>query len=85
MMTTVGGVLYLAFYGGDYLVQLSPKYQEMRTKLGELDRAEEHRQQLVERLDAIEKEFARLAGRGETLSGDAGANDYETPASKPAH
>ena len=49
MMTTIGSILYLAFAGGDYLLQLSPTYQEMRTRLGELERTEAHHRRILEK------------------------------------
>lgn len=61
--TSVAAILYLAFAGGDYLLQLSPNYQEMRTRLGELERLDRDRQELVVRLDAMEKQFSALSER----------------------
>lgn len=71
MTTTVGAILYLAFLGGDYLLQLSPTYQEMRTRLGELERTEEHRRELVGRLESMNRKFAELAERFDTLRQNA--------------
>ena len=65
--TTVAGILYLAFAGGDYLLQLSPTYQELRTRADDLERAEVHREQLVARLDAMHSQFAELSRRFRSL------------------
>ena len=63
LATLIGSILYLAIGGGEYLLVLSPKYHEMRSSIDSLQKAEQQRDQLAGKLDALEKKFNELAQR----------------------
>lgn len=71
LVSVVSAILYLAFAGGEYLLALSPTWHEMRSRLGELEKAERHRAALAERLEKLDGRFRDLAQRFERLQPSA--------------
>ena len=65
----IGAILYLALAGGEYLLILSPKYQEMKSRLASLERAEAQRDELATRLQDLERRFTDLGQRLTELRG----------------
>ena len=65
--SVIAAILYLAFAGGEYLLALSPKYHDMRSRIGELEKAEQQRALLAEKLGRLEERFRDLARRFESL------------------
>ncbi|MET0152768.1 MAG: hypothetical protein ABW298_09200 [Candidatus Binatia bacterium] len=63
LASVISAVLYLAFAGGEYLLQLSPHYHEMVSTIGSLKEAREQRDQLSARLDALADGFDQLTRR----------------------
>jgi hypothetical protein len=63
LITVIGAILYLAFAGGDYLLVLSPKYQEMKTERAALERAAQQRDVLAQKLTDLEERFRELGER----------------------
>ena len=53
LASVISAILYLAFAGGEYLLQLSPHYHEMVSSISSLKEAKEQRDQLTARLDAL--------------------------------
>jgi uncharacterized protein involved in exopolysaccharide biosynthesis len=94
LASVIAAILYLAFAGGDYLLALSPTYHEMRSRLGELEKAEQQRAILAVQLETLEGRFRDLVGRFETLSermagpppaaDEAAATDEPDPEPPPA-
>lgn len=78
--SVIAAILYLAFAGGDYLLVLSPKYHDMRSRLGELEKAEQQRAQLAEKLGKLEERFRDLARRFESLHASPPAGMEAPPA-----
>lgn len=63
LASLIAAILYLALAGGEYLLILSPKYQEMRSRLLTLEKAEAQRDQLADRLRDLERRFTELSSR----------------------
>jgi hypothetical protein len=63
LVSVVSAILYLAFAGGDYLLQLSPRYHEMASTITSLQEAKGQRDQLASRLDALTQSFDDLTRR----------------------
>src|SRR5262245_2344133 len=63
LASVIGAILYLAFAGGEYLLQLSPHYHEMVSSIASLKDAKEQRDQLTARLDALADGFDQLTRR----------------------
>lgn len=63
LTTTIASILYLAFGGGEYLVQLSPHYHELNSEVAALRDAKLQRDQLASRLDTLAKSFDELTRR----------------------
>ncbi len=63
LASVITAILYLAFGGGEYLLQLSPHYHEMVSTIGSLKEAKEQRDQLSARLDALADGFDQLTRR----------------------
>jgi hypothetical protein len=63
MVSVITAILYLAFLGGDYLLQLSPRYHDMASTIVSLREAKEQRDQLAVRLDALADGFDQLTRR----------------------
>ena len=61
--SVITAILYLAFAGGGYLLQLSPHYHEMASTIASLKEAREQRDQLAVRLDALADGFDQLTRR----------------------
>jgi hypothetical protein len=72
LASVITAILYLAFAGGDYLLQLSPHYHEMLSTIGSLKEAREQRDQLSARLDALADGFDQLTRRFNELQEAAG-------------
>jgi hypothetical protein len=53
MASVIGAILYLAFADGQYLLQLSPRYHEMRSTIAGLQEAKEQRDELAARLEKL--------------------------------
>lgn len=71
LSTTIASILYLAFGGGEYLVQLSPHYHELNSEVAALRDAKQQRDQLASRLDALAKSFDELTRRFADLQRNA--------------
>src|SRR5437879_2518503 len=63
LVSVITAILYLAFLGGDYLLQLSPRYHDMASTIAALREAKEQRDQLAVRLDALADGFDQLTRR----------------------
>jgi hypothetical protein len=63
LVSVITAILYLAFLGGDYLLQLSPRYHDMASTIASLREAKEQRDQLAVRLDALADGFDQLTRR----------------------
>jgi len=63
LATVIGAILYLAFAGGDYLLQLSPRYHELASSVSSLKETKEQRDQLAVRLDSLAEGFDQLTRR----------------------
>ena len=73
LASVIGAILYLAIVGGEYLLILSPKYQELKSRVAALEKAEEQRDQLAARLQDLERRFTDLGQRLTELRGVAPA------------
>ncbi|MEA2624053.1 MAG: hypothetical protein QOD06_98 [Candidatus Binatota bacterium] len=82
LLTLIGSILYLALAGGEYLLALSPRYQEMRTKLEPCEKVAAQRDLLTDRLNDLEKRFAELSSRFTSL-GDRAAGEAAGPEPAP--
>jgi hypothetical protein len=76
LASVISAILYLAFAGGEYLLQLSPHYHEMVSTIASLKEAKEQRDQLSARLDALADGFDQLTRR---------FNELQEAASEPSH
>lgn len=63
LASVIAAILYLAFAGGEYLLQLSPHYHDMVSSIASLKDAKEQRDQLTARLDALADGFDQLTRR----------------------
>jgi len=63
LASVISAILYLAFAGGEYLLQLSPHYHEMASSIASLREAKDQRDQLTARLDALADGFDQLTRR----------------------
>ncbi len=63
LASVIAAILYLAFAGGEYLLQLSPHYHEMVSSIASLKDAKEQRDLLTARLDALADGFDQLTRR----------------------
>lgn len=73
LASVISSILYLALAGGEYLLILSPRYQELRSRVVALEKAEEQRDQLADRLQELERRFTDLSQRFTEMRGGAGA------------
>ena len=73
LASVIGAILYLALAGGEYLLILSPKYQELKSRVAALEKAEDQRDQLAARLQDLERRFTDLGQRLTELRGGAPA------------
>jgi hypothetical protein len=92
LATVIGAILYLAFAGGEYLLQLSPRYHDLASAVSSLKETKEQRDQLAVRLDALADGFDQLTRRFNELreSREAARRGPETqemlpPLPPPAH
>jgi uncharacterized phage infection (PIP) family protein YhgE len=76
LASVISAILYLAFSGGEYLLQLSPRYHEMVSTIASLKDAKEQRDQLAARLDALADGFDQLTRR---------FNELQETTREPAH
>ena len=63
LASVIAAILYLAFAGGEYLLQLSPHYHDLVSSIASLKDAKEQRDQLTARLDALADGFDQLTRR----------------------
>ena len=63
LASVIAAILYLAFAGGEYLLQLSPHYHDMVSSIASLKDAKEQRDLLTARLDALADGFDQLTRR----------------------
>jgi len=63
LTSVIAGILYLAFAGGEYLLQIAPKYHDLTSQLGALRDAKEQRDQLAIRLESLAGSFDQLTRR----------------------
>jgi len=91
LLSVIGAILYLAFAGGDYLLQLSPRYHGMASEITALKEAKEQRDQLAARLDTLAGSFEQLTRRFSELQETVREPRHgstppaETPPPEPAH
>ncbi len=85
LATTIGAILYLAFAGGEYVVQLSPHYHELTSEVASLREAKAQRDQLAGRLDALTRSFDELTRRFSDLAHAPRESSHpaEAPAAAP--
>ena len=83
LASVIGAILYLALAGGEYLLILSPKYQEMKSRLAALEKAEAQRDDLANRLQDLERRFTDLGARLTELRGGNGSAPVTTPEPAP--
>lgn len=69
LVSVVSAILYLAFTGGDYLLQLSPRYHEMVSTIESLREAKGQRDELASRLDTLTESFDDLTRRFNQMQG----------------
>jgi hypothetical protein len=63
MASVIGAILYLAFADGQYLLQLSPRYHEMRSTIAGLQEAKQQRDELAARLEKLTASLDDLTRR----------------------
>ncbi|MGH7856195.1 MAG: hypothetical protein ACREQY_02620 [Candidatus Binatia bacterium] len=80
--TVIGVILYLALGGGEYLLVLSPTHHQMKTRLEVLQKVEEQRDQLAQKLETLEGRFQELARRFAEIQ--TPAREGERPAAESA-
>lgn len=68
LVTVVAAILYLAVAGGEYLLRLSPEYHDMKSRVANLEKADEQRDMLMKRLETLEEKFQSLRERFTNLS-----------------
>src|SRR5262245_55312898 len=92
LASVIAAILYLAFAGGEYLLQLSPHYHDMVSSIAALKEAKEQRDQLTARLDALADGFDQLTRRFNELQettreplphGPAALGESAPPPSRP--
>jgi hypothetical protein len=76
LASVISAILYLAFAGGEYLLQLSPRYHEMVSTIASLKEAKEQRDQLSVRLDALADGFDQLTRRFNELQDAASESSH---------
>jgi hypothetical protein len=92
LASLIAAILYLALGGGDVLLVLSPKYQEMKSRLDSLQKAAEQRDHLAGKLEDLETKFSDLtrrfsemqAGRPTAAATPAGGTSAAVPTEAPA-
>jgi hypothetical protein len=83
MVSVITAILYLAFLGGDYLLQLSPRYHDMASTIVSLREAKEQRDQLAVRLDALADGFDQLTRRFNELQETVRQPAHRAPGGEP--
>ncbi len=78
LVSMIAAILYLAFAGGEYLLQLSPRYHDMVSTISGLQEAKQQRDQLASRLEALAGAFDTLTRRFDGLQQGAPSAMYET-------
>jgi hypothetical protein len=81
LLSIVTAILYLAFTGGDYVLQLSPRYHEMVSTITALKEADGQRDQLASRLETLTESFDTLTRRFNELQGAVGRQQGAEPRS----
>lgn len=84
LASLIAAILYLALAGGEYLLILSPRYQEMRSRLLTLEKAEAQRDQLADRLRDLERRFTELSARFSGISAESDDLPAPSPAPSPS-
>jgi len=82
LVSVIVAILYLAFLGGDYLLQLSPRYHDMASTIASLREAKEQRDQLAVRLDALADGFDQLTRRFNELQETVRQPPHRAPGSE---
>ena len=83
LVSVITAILYLAFLGGDYLLQLSPRYHDMASTIASLREAKEQRDQLAVRLDALADGFDQLTRRFNELQETVRQPGHRGPGAEP--
>ena len=83
LVSVILAILYLAFLGGDYLLQLSPRYHDMASTIASLRDAKEQRDQLAVRLDALADGFDQLTRRFNELQETVRQPSHRGPGAEP--
>jgi hypothetical protein len=84
LASVIAAILYLALVGGEYLLILSPKYQEMRSRLIALEKAEAQRDQLADRLRDLERRFTELSARFSGIADETSEPPAPPPVPSPS-
>jgi hypothetical protein len=79
LASVIAAILYLAFGGGGYLLELSPRYHDMAATITALKEAKEQRDQLAARLETLAGAFDALTRRFNDLQ-EPGRHSAEPPA-----
>jgi hypothetical protein len=80
LASTIGAILYLAFGGGEYLLQISPRFHDMAATITSLKDAKEQRDLLANRLDALAEGFDQLTQRFNELTQTVRETPHHGPA-----
>lgn len=83
LASVIAAILYLALGGGEYLLVLSPTFHEMKSRIGELERAEKQRDQLTVRLEQLARALEDLERRFGEVSQRAGDHPATSPPASP--
>jgi len=79
LASVIAAILYLAFAGGEYLLQLSPHYHDLVSSIASLKDAKEQRDQLTARLDALADGFDQLTRRFNELQETTREGGHHAP------
>ena len=83
LASVIAAILYLAFAGGGYLLELSPRYHDMASTITALREAKEQRDQLATRLEALTNAFDALTRRFNDLQEPPRRSPEPSAAEKP--
>lgn len=79
LSSVIAAILYLAFAGGEYLLQLSPRYHDMASTISGLQEAKQQRDQLAARLETLSGAFDALTRRFDDLQVKTPPATHEPP------
>lgn len=87
LFNVIAAILYLAFAGGEYLLQLSPRYHDMASTIAALQEAKQQRDQLAARLETLSSAFDGLTRRFSDLQQgiSPGMREPSHPTTEPPH